>query len=257
MRWFGLCLVLLPTVARAQAPAPAPTVSAPPAPAPSSPSPAPPSSPVAPEARRGFQMHIVPFTGVAFPFGQATNAPRDSLSSRYSWHWVPLEIGLGAKVLDELYLGVYFNAGVGWEGSDVSTEARCEAGETVLDDDVSCSSVSFHGGVELRYTFTPADALSGWIGYGVGATSASQTISDAGRYREVTTAQGFELARLSGGLDFRVKRGFGLGPYALVSIGRFEHQRTEIQNKVTFSGAVDDPAFHVWLGVGLRIVVFP
>jgi hypothetical protein len=138
----------------------------------------------------------------------------------------------------------------------VSTEARCEAGDG-LDDDVSCSSVSFHGGVELRYTFAPAEPLTGWIGYGVGVTSATQTISDAGGYREVTTVQGFELARLSGGLDFRVKRGFGLGPYALLSLGRFEHQRTEIRDQVTYSGSIAEPSFHVWLGLGLRMVVFP
>jgi hypothetical protein len=246
MRWYAAFLVVLPAPAWAQVPSPSPPASSPPRRA----------ERVAPEARRGFQMHIVPFTGVAFPFGRASDAPRDSLSARYSWHWIPLELGLGAKIIDELYLGAYFNVGAGWEGSDSHTESRCEAGYGV-DDDVSCSSVSVHGGIELRYTFTPAEPLSGWVGYGVGATSVTQSISDAGRYDESNTAQGIEFARLSGGLDFRVKRGFGLGPYALVSVGRFVHQRTEIRNDVTFSGAIPDPALHAWLALGLRIVVFP
>jgi hypothetical protein len=86
---------------------------------------------------------------------------------------------------------------------------------------------------------------------------ASETISDEGRYRETSTASGIELARLSGGLDFRVKRGFGLGPFALLSIGRFGNQRTEIKNVVSHSGSIDDPALHAWLCLGLRMVVFP
>lgn len=201
-------------------------------------------------------MHFVPMTAVAFPFGSATGAPRDSLSGRYSWHWIPLELGLGAKLIDHLYVGAYFNFGVGWEGNDPDTERHCEAGSD-LEDDVSCSSVSARGGIEVRYTFTPADAMTGWVGYGIGGTVASQTISDEGRYREVSTASGIELARLTGGLDFRVKRGFGLGPYAMVSIGRFLHQTTEIRNEVVSSASVDDPSLHAWLCLGLRMVVFP
>jgi opacity protein-like surface antigen len=201
-------------------------------------------------------MHFVPFTAIAIPFGRATDAPHDSLGGRYSWHWMPFEVGMGTKVLDQLYVGAYVNLGVGWEGSDRHTEARCEAGDD-LDDDVSCSSVSVHGGVELRYTFAPSEPISGWVGYGIGVTSVSQTISDVGQYSETSTAQGIELARLSGGVDFRVKRGFGLGPYAVVSIGRFIHQRTEVRDTITFSGAIEDPAIHAWLCLGLRMVVFP
>lgn len=201
-------------------------------------------------------MHFVPMTAVAFPFGSATGAPRDSLSGRYSWHWIPLELGLGAKLSEHVYLGAYFNLGVGWEGTDSATEARCESGDDI-EDDVSCSSASGRGGIEVRYTFTPAESATGWVGYGIGGTAASQTISDEGRYREVSTASGIEIARLTGGLDFRAKRGFGLGPYAMLSIGRFVSQKTEIKNVVSHSGSIADPTLHAWLGVGLRMVVFP
>jgi hypothetical protein len=99
--------------------------------------------------------------------------------------------------------------------------------------------------------------MGGWVGYGIGVTSASQSISDAGRYSETSTAQGIELARLSGGLDFRLTRGFGMGPFASVSIARFTHERTEVRNLVTFSGNIDQPAVHAWLSIGLRMVIFP
>jgi hypothetical protein len=201
-------------------------------------------------------MHFVPMTAVSFPFGSATGGRADDLSARYSWQWQPLELGLGAKIIDSLYLGGYFNFAVGWEGSDPDTAGRCERGDGVTDD-VSCSSVSVHAGVEARYYFTPADAMTGWLGYGIGFTSGTQYISDAGRYSESSAARGIELGRISGGLDFRPSRGFGLGPYAVVSIGRYTNETTTIRNIETSSADIDNPALHAWLTAGLRMVIFP
>jgi hypothetical protein len=200
-------------------------------------------------------MHLVPFTALSIPFLAATDAAGDDLSARYSWHWMPFEIGLGAKVIDPLYIGGYLNVGVGYEGDDPSTERRCEAGQDVSDD-VSCSSTSVHLGLEGRWAFTPADSLTGWVGLGGGLTFGFQTISDEGRYSETSSAQGYE-ARVSGGLDFRASRGFGLGPFAAVSLGQYVHQRTEIRNDVTFSGDIEDPATHAWVSLGFRLVFFP
>lgn len=201
-------------------------------------------------------MHFVPMTAVIFPFGSATGARDDALSSRYAWQWLPFELGMGAKATDELYIGGYFNVGVGLEGSDLGAEAHCDAGNDAVDD-VSCSAVSVRMGLEGRYSFTPADSMSPWLGYGFGYTVGSQTISDVGRYSETSTASGLELARLSGGLDFRFKRGFGLGPYAMVSIGRYLRQHTEIRNVETSSSSIGSPATHAWIGIGLRLVIFP
>jgi len=265
MRWCVCLLMFVPGVARAQAPvvvAPAVVatapVAAPPPVAPAAPARAPVAAPKrgAAEARTGFQMHFVPLTAVMFPFGEATGERSDALSSRYSWQWMPLEIGIGAKVIDELYFGAYLNVGVGLEGSDRRTEGRCEAGNDFTDD-VSCSALSVRLGIETRYTFTPADSMSGWLGYGLGMTTGSQTISDAGRYSETSTARGIEWARLSGGLDFRASHGFGLGPFAMISLGRYTYQRTEINDVETFAGSIDKPAFHAWAALGLRMVVFP
>jgi hypothetical protein len=201
-------------------------------------------------------MHIVPLTAIAFPFADATDGRGDALSARYGWQWVPFEIGLGAKLLDELYIGAYFDVGVGYEGDDIKTRRRCESGND-LEDDVSCSSATVHAGFEARYGFMADESMNVWLGYGAGITTASQTISDAGKYDETSTAQGFEFARLSGGLDFRLSRGFGMGPFAVVSLGRYTHQRTEIRNVVTFSGDIDAPSTHAWASLGLRLVIFP
>jgi opacity protein-like surface antigen len=244
-----------PAAAAAPAAVAAPALAPAPAPAPVY-EPRPPRRRGPPEANRGFQMHFTPLLAMSFPFGAATDEPHDSLRSRYGWQWVPFDVGVGAKPIDELYVGGYLNLGVGYEGSDLTTEKRCEAGDDVSDD-VSCSSDNVHAGLEVRYTFTPAESSTGWLGYGVGITSATQSISDASGYRESSTVRGIDWARVSGGVDFRLARGFGLGPFAVVHIGRYTHQRTEIREVVTFSGAIDDQAFHAWLTLGLRLVVFP
>jgi opacity protein-like surface antigen len=257
LRWL-LLVLSWPLEASAQAAvAPPPSIPPPVAPKPATEAASPEPKRTAPPARRGFQMHVVPLTAITFPiYGDASELPGDNLSARYGWQWTPLELGLGAKVVDQIYLGAYLDLGVGGEGSDPHTEGRCEAGNDI-DDDVSCSSTTVHAGIEARYSFTPAESMSGFVGYGFGITSGSQTISDAGRYREVSTARGIDYARLSGGLDLRVSRGFGLGPYGMLMIGRYEHQRTEIRNVVTFSGKIEDPTVHAWLQLGLRLVIFP
>jgi hypothetical protein len=201
-------------------------------------------------------MHFVPLVGALIPLGSATGGRGDTMDARYSWQWMPLEIGLGAKIIDELYIGGYMNFGLGYEGSDERTSAHCNAGNDAIDD-VSCSSFSFRAGLEVRYSFTPDDTINPWLGYGFGFTSASQYISDAGRYAETSTAQGLELARITGGLDFRLKRGFGLGPYAMVSLGRYTHERTEINNVSVSSADIASPAVHGWLAFGLRLVAYP
>lgn len=201
-------------------------------------------------------MHFVPLVALSFPFGDATGEARDSLGGRYSWQWVPFELGLGAKLIDELYLGGYLNLGVGYEGSDLQTEKRCESGNDVSDD-VSCSSVNVHTGLEVRYTLTPEESSSLTLGYGVGYTAATQSISDAGQYSETSTVQGIDWARITVAYDFRLVRGFGMGPFAVAHVGRYTHQRTKIRDIVTFSGDVPDAAFHTWLTVGFRMVIFP
>ena len=84
-----------------------------------------------------------------------------------------------------------------------------------------------------------------------------QAVHDREQHQKHDRESGLELARLSGGLDFRLKRGFGLGPYAMVSIGRYLRQHTEIRNVETSSSSIGSPATHAWIGIGLRMVIFP
>ena len=48
-----------------------------------------------------------------------------------------------------------------------------------------------------------------------------------------------------------------MGPFGVFHVGRYTHQRSEMRDVATFSGDIADPAFHAWLTVGLRMVIFP
>jgi hypothetical protein len=208
-----------------------------------------------PPARRGFQLGLR--TGVALPIGLASSAPGDGLRERYSSQWV-LEVDLGAKVTDALFVGGYFGFGVGAEGSDERIEGFCDDDGSDSENDIQCSVVGFRIGVLGRWSFLPAGTINPWLAYGIGYEAQSQSINDriVGR-REETTAGGFEFARLSAGFDWRPGKTFGFGPLLEASLGSYTNTSTEVNDETTFEGDVEDSAIHTWVTLAIRGVFFP
>ncbi|HEX6271477.1 MAG TPA: hypothetical protein VFZ53_00485, partial [Polyangiaceae bacterium] len=258
-----------PSVATPDGPAPAPAP--PPESAPATPTPAPAPAPTppgttappatsatelrpAPPATTGFQMAFR--FGLAFPFGDATGAPLDTLGARYAWQ-VPLGLDIGGKLGPNVFVGGYLTYAFGAEGSDTLVEALCDDDDEDLENDVSCGASSLRFGLQVQYHFTPAEKTNGWIGFGAGLTSASQYLKDNQfGYSETVRLSGYTVAQLSGGLDLRSKL-VGAGPYAELSLGRFTRSSTEVDARETASGDIDDPAWHAWLTFGIRMVLFP
>jgi hypothetical protein len=240
------------TPAPAAEPVPETTSQAPTAP--SAPTTAPPGAKPPPEPSTGFQMAFR--TGLSFPVGDVSGAPGDSLGARYAWQ-VPLVFDIGAKIGPSVFLGAYLGFGFGAEGSDPVVEGLCDDDDDNLENDVSCSAVTVRFGFEAQYHFMPGEKMNAWVGYGAGWEAATQTLSDRTQgYSESTTAHGFTYASLSGGLDFRT-RVVGAGPYAEVAAGRFTRQTTEVSNVEAGEGDISDPAWHAWISLGLRMVLFP
>lgn len=208
-----------------------------------------------PPAADGFQLSLG--TGASFPLGNATGAPGDSLSRRYAWQ-APLRLDLGAKLTDAIYAGVYLGFATGAEGSDVNVEAYCEDDDSNLSDDVSCSAHTVRLGVEGRYSFTPGERWSPWLGYGAGIETATEQLDDQrARYRETTTVYGYTLAKISAGMDYRAGSVVGVGPFGEFAAGTFTQTVTEVNDEVRFDGEIEDPAWHFWLTLGVRMVLFP
>jgi hypothetical protein len=68
---------------------------------------------------------------------------------------------------------------------------------------------------------------------------------------------GFEFANLMGGVDFRLSRTFGIGPFLSLSIGQYRKYRSEILGTPKLEGDIQDQATHEWLSAGARFVFFP
>jgi hypothetical protein len=208
----------------------------------------------APAARTGFQMALE--SGLSVPFGDATDLPGDDLERRYSWQ-IPFNVELGAKFTEAFYVGTYLGLAVGAEGDDPTIEDHCEDDDDDGENDVSCASVNLYLGLEARYSFAPGARWNPWLSYGIGYEGGYQSIRDHERgYSESTMSSGITYARLSGGLDQR-SRAVGFGPALHLAVGRFERSETEIGQDLAYRGPIDDPAFHVWATLGLRMVIRP
>jgi hypothetical protein len=193
-------------------------------------------------------------SGVAIPMGGATGAPQDSLGSRYAWQ-IPIVVDLGFRFARSFFAGGYAGVGFGSTGSDTKLEAACRDDDDDLENDIVCSAIALRAGLELQYSFQPGERLNPWIGYGFGFESASATLSDYEHgYQETVLSSGFTYAQLSAGFDARYA--VGVGPFVEAAVGEFTRTRTDAGDNVT-RVPIEDPALHVWLTLGLRLVVNP
>ncbi len=209
----------------------------------------------APPARTGFQMSLR--LGWMFPAGSATGASGDSLPARFSGQF-PILLSLGGKVLPTLYVGGYFGGSFGNDGTDLRVDRACTDTDDNLKNDIACNTSTLRAGIEVQYHFRPTELVNPWLGYGLGPELASQSLTDRVRTRdESTTVTGWEYARFTFGVDFRVARSLGGGPLLEGTLGEFLHSRTEINGQTTHSGSISNTALHGWVSLGFRFVILP
>ena len=207
------------------------------------------------KAREGLQMAFS--TGLRFPMGDASGAPGDTLAARYSYQ-LPLVFDIGSKVTPHVHLGGYAGFAYGVEGNADAVEDYCDDDDGDLANDISCATLAYKVGAQAQYHLAPAARYNPWFGYGAGVELVSQSLNDSTRrFEERTLSTSLTVAKVDLGVDFRSRSGMGLGLYSELSLGRFIHSRTEINGEATYVGKVADPAWHVWLGAGLRLVLFP
>jgi hypothetical protein len=197
-----------------------------------------------PPAHRGFQMALR--TGFALPFGKASD---DAKMSDFVTGQVPLFVEIGGKPIKQLFIGGYVGVAFGGVAGDME-----DACDTL---DVDCDvAVTTRLGVEVQYHILPDQDLNPWVGYGLGLEGTSIAVTDGDQDGTITNA-GFEFARLSAGIDFRINRVFGVGPFADFSFGKYYSYQIDAPRFPDEDGDIEDRAFHEWLTVGARFVFFP
>ena len=206
----------------------------------------------APRARTGLQLALR--SGLSFPIGSISGGPSptnasasDALSNYFSTQ-IPIHIDVGWKIIPSLFLGLYTSFSFGSAG-DVFSANQCPGSTR------SCGTSAIRLGVEIQYDFQPAERLNPWVGYGFGFESSGASASGGG-VNVGETFTGLELARLEGGLDWRVSRTFGVGPFGNLALGEYSHEHVQGTNG-TADASIPTKALHAWLTLGIRGVLFP
>jgi hypothetical protein len=193
-------------------------------------------------------------TGVVFPYGAASDEGVDDLGSRYAWQ-IPIVVDLGARFATSWFAGAYLGVSFGSTGSDSRLDAACRDDDDDGTNDITCNVISLRAGLEGSYSFQPGEDMNPWLGYGIGFESTGATYTDHERgYEESVLSSGLTYAQVGAGLDFR--KAIGAGPFVEAAIGQFNKTTTQIGNE-KFRVEIKDRTLHVWIMLGLRIVVNP
>jgi len=199
-----------------------------------------------PPEHRGFQLALR--TGVSLPFGSVNGgtAMSDAFSAQ-----APLLLDVGWKIIPNLFVGAFGGAAVGGAAGQVD-DACAQLG-------VSCLGVAYRFGILAEWNFRPDKTVNPWGGYGLGYETGSSSGSNA-KNSISNSVHGFEYAHLLGGVDFRLQDWFGIGPFVDAAFGSYDvaESATNTGGRVlNRGGSVTDKTIHVWLTLGVRVVMLP
>lgn len=145
----------------------------------------------------------------------------------------PIWIDAGYRFTPNLYAGLMFQYGLGF------------ANETIISPCEGYCIRTLRIGVGAAWHLSPAAAFDPWVGLAAGYEwlYVSQSVGDS-------TNKGFELANIQLGGDFALGRGFGIGPFMSVSLGRY----STLSGTGVFSGTSSyvETAIHEWIIIGVR-----
>jgi hypothetical protein len=190
--------------------------------------------PTAAAAQRGVGVEL----GLRLAWAPAVGSAADLVPMSEAIDW---QVPLQADVLwsaERFAAGVYGSWGPGHAGAQGCT------------DGASCSAQAFRAGVQALWRFPRwSFGAAPWLGGGLGWEWASHRRERLGA-ATTTTWNGPELA-LQGGAEWRIRRRFGVGPFVLVGLGRYE--RVAIDTPEAFaSGSIADRSVHAWIHLGVR-----
>jgi hypothetical protein len=186
-------------------------------------------------------------TGYSIPMGKANGGPAGDMSNLFSGQ-VPIFVEIGGKPNRFLFVGGYLGLGFGGTAGDL--DRLCAASNT------TCMAIGARAGAEIQFHAIPDGMANPWIGYGIGYESSGVSMTSGGQTGTVSD-NGFEFAHFMGGVDFRLSRTFGIGPFLALSIGQYRRYRIDITGRPKEEGDISETATHEWMSAGVRFVFFP
>jgi hypothetical protein len=221
------------------------------------------STPAYAQARDDVGFELGARVGYGVPIGKASDEGTDDLNRVISGQ-VPLWIDLGVRT-NRLFVGSYFQYGLGLLGDEIDEQCEdLENGADAAGNDAGCHVRDLRLGVQFHYHLGKPPDADPWIGLGFGYewvthTAWAEVGDDEASIR--TTAEGFELLNLQGGVDFLLGPSAALGPFFTWTVSRYD------QVSLTCSGDcgdfsnvqqdIDEKSLHHWAIVGARFSWFP
>lgn len=198
-----------------------------------------------PKESTGFQAAVR--TGIAIPMGSFSGGSGADMSDYFSPQATVIA-DVGGKFIPELFLGGYLGLGVG--AATGTFQDSCDA------TNIDCGSFTFRLGLEAIYYPMPAQFASPWFGYGLGFEVASLAGTDDNDDTTSFSGAGLEFAHIMAGLDFRIHRIIGVGPFLDFSLGKYTRYVSESPGS-KIDADIPDTALHEWFIFGARGVFFP
>jgi hypothetical protein len=186
-------------------------------------------------------------TGYGVPLGEGAEDARD-VSDAIS-AIVPLWVDLGYRASPNVFVGAYFQYGLGFVGDDI--EDACDL------DGVDCSVSSHRLGAQVHYHFSPRTSADPWLGLGFGYEWYNAQV-EAGDGEFSASLSGFEFANLQGGVDFYPGDHFYLGPFVSFSMDQYASLDVECSGAAGElcdgfgDGDIEDKSIHNWFLIGIR-----
>ena len=185
-----------------------------------------------PRSRVGFQMAVR--TGYSIPMGNAANGVK--MSDAFGGQ-VPVIVDIGGKVHPNIFVGGYLGLGFGGCGDAFQGQ--------------SCLSDSLTIGAEIMFSILPHSRFNPWVGYGIGLAASAVAANN-----QTASLGGVDFGHFMGGLDFRLTRGFGIGPFVDFGVGQYSSV-SETANGATVDDSVAGKTIHEWLLLGAKFTIFP
>ena len=180
------------------------------------------------DGRIGLVLALRPLA-VGFAMGDLA---KDAKLSDLTVAQIPIWLDVGYMVTRQLMLGIYAQYALASGGHQFTG---------------SGSDIRF--GVQAQYHPIEAILLDPWVGLGFGY-EILKTNAKIGSGS--VTLKGFEFANLQAGLDFRLGRFLGLGPFVSFSLGQYSSMSVSGSYPGGQSGGIGEKALHEWLMVGLH-----
>jgi hypothetical protein len=187
-------------------------------------------------------------TGLAFPMGMAYSktagdpglpAAAASLGD-VAGVQVPIILDIGGKPDRHVFVGGYLGFGLG--SSAGAFGSACS----------SCAATTASLGAQVHYAILPDEWVNPWVGYGLGFSWFS-----AGSAPNEVDLRGFDFARLTLGVDFRLSRTLGIGPFVDFDVGVYDSRTIDAPRGRFADGDIHGRTIHEWLVIGPRFVLFP